>query len=1023
MDNYWKMNFDNPGSLYRGAPFWAWNNKLDADQLKRQIDCFKQMGLGGFHMHPRTGMDTEYLSDEFFSMIKACRDHAEATGMLAWLYDEDRWPSGAAGGIVTRDERFRARHLLFTPTPYAAEGRAGDAHQNSTAGGNRYENGELLATYEIELTGGVLTAYRRLGDAENADEGKATWYAYLETAMPSPWFNNQTYVDTMSPKAMKRFIEVTHERYAEEIGESFGKSVPAIFTDEPQFVHKNALARAEDQSDVVMPWTPDLAETFQIAYGGDILDHLPEVFWELPDGAASAWRYRYHDHVCERFTQAFSDQIGDWCEAHGIALTGHMMNEPTLHSQTISLGETMRCYRLFQIPGIDVLCDEMESEYATAKQAQSAAHQYGRSGVLSELYGVTNWDFDFAGHKRQGDWQAALGITYRVHHLSMVSMAGEAKRDYPASISYQSPWYKEYPVVEDHFARVNSVLMSGSPEVKVGVIHPVESYWLAWGPAEQTAAERQERDENFVNLIKWLLYGFIDFDFISESLLPEQKNEPKQGGFAVGEMEYEVILVPGLRTMRSTTLKRLEEFATGGGRVIFTGEIPNLVDAEPSDAPAALAARCQSIAYARTRVLSALEPARNVKLVNGQGVQVTHCLYQLRREGEDRTLFICNTNKEQGQYGLTLDLKGEWKVALLNTASGTEEGLAAKYRNGHTRLACDLEPHGHLLLHLAPGRSEAGAGLQAATVTEVGRLAGPVPVTLEEPNVLLLDSAEFKIGEGGDWRSRRHLLEIDPILRDELGMPTVDGHMAQPWTDREPVAHAAFVHLGFRIESRVDVAAPRLALENAGNTRILLDGQEVEVHITGHFVDEAIEVVNLPALSASTHTLELIVDYNRKTYIEWCYLLGDFGVELRGGKAVITEPVRELAFGDWTQQGLPFYAGNLTYHCSLPVSGEDLTLRTARFAGPMVKVEVNGEALPLAFAPYRARLGAASTGDTVDITVFGNRVNAFGQVHSTVAKGNFWYGPQSWRSKGDQWADEYQLRPMGLLTAPIVEAP
>ncbi len=78
-------SFANPGAIYRGAPFWAWNNKLDADQLKRQIDCFKEMGLGGFHMHPRTGLDTEYLSAEFMAMIRACRDHAEKTDMLAWL--------------------------------------------------------------------------------------------------------------------------------------------------------------------------------------------------------------------------------------------------------------------------------------------------------------------------------------------------------------------------------------------------------------------------------------------------------------------------------------------------------------------------------------------------------------------------------------------------------------------------------------------------------------------------------------------------------------------------------------------------------------------------------------------------------------------------------------------------------------------------------------------------------------------------------------------------------------------------
>src|SRR5690606_6060831 len=156
---------------------------------------------------------------------------------------------------------------------------------------------------------------------------------------------------------------------------------------------------------------------------------------------------------------------------------------PTLESQTHATGEAMRSLRAFQIPGIDMLCDNME--LTTAKQAQSVAHQYGREGVLSELYGVTNWDFDFVGHKAQGDWQAALGVTVRVPHLAWVSMAGEAKRDYPASIFYQSPWFREYPLIEDHFARVNVAMTRGQPLVRVGVVHPIESYWLAYGPEEQ----------------------------------------------------------------------------------------------------------------------------------------------------------------------------------------------------------------------------------------------------------------------------------------------------------------------------------------------------------------------------------------------------------------------------------------------------------------------------------------------------------------------------------------------------------
>ena len=99
--------FRNPTAEYRGTPFWAWNCKLDQEQVCRQVDYFKEMGFGGFHMHCRVGLATPYLSEEFMDCIKACVQKAKKEEMLAWLYDEDRWASGAAGGFVTKDKKFR----------------------------------------------------------------------------------------------------------------------------------------------------------------------------------------------------------------------------------------------------------------------------------------------------------------------------------------------------------------------------------------------------------------------------------------------------------------------------------------------------------------------------------------------------------------------------------------------------------------------------------------------------------------------------------------------------------------------------------------------------------------------------------------------------------------------------------------------------------------------------------------------------------------------------------------------------
>ena len=139
-----ESTFRNPPSEYRAAPFWAWNCELSEDQLLREIDQMKEMGMGGFHMHVRTGMSTTYLSDEFMHLIRACTDKAKQEKMLAYLYDEDRWPSGAAGGYVTKDEAYRARHLLFTPVPYEEDSAEHEA-LDSSARASRKGNGELLA--------------------------------------------------------------------------------------------------------------------------------------------------------------------------------------------------------------------------------------------------------------------------------------------------------------------------------------------------------------------------------------------------------------------------------------------------------------------------------------------------------------------------------------------------------------------------------------------------------------------------------------------------------------------------------------------------------------------------------------------------------------------------------------------------------------------------------------------------------------------------------------------------------------
>ena len=92
--------FRNPTKEYRAAPFWSWNCELKKDVLEKQIEHMKEMGFGGYYMHTRVGMATPYLSDEFMSLIGACLEKGKEIVMNSYLYDEDRWPSGTAGGFT-----------------------------------------------------------------------------------------------------------------------------------------------------------------------------------------------------------------------------------------------------------------------------------------------------------------------------------------------------------------------------------------------------------------------------------------------------------------------------------------------------------------------------------------------------------------------------------------------------------------------------------------------------------------------------------------------------------------------------------------------------------------------------------------------------------------------------------------------------------------------------------------------------------------------------------------------------------
>ncbi len=1011
--------YANPTAVYRGAPFWAWNCKLERGRILRQLDALARMGLGGGHIHSRTGLATPYMGEEFMGHVRACVDHAAAHGLKIWLYDEDRWPSGFAGGLVTRDAALRMRSLVFSPEPLPV-----GAEREASESVARYTRGvtHLLARYAVRIDGGVMTSHRRLADGDAAGEGESVWYAYNVVSGNSSWFNHQAYVDTLNPAAIERFRDVTHEAYRRVVGDAFGKVIHAIFTDEPQVVHQRMLNTSSDRDNAIFPWTDDLPATYAAAWGEDLLALLPELVFEPAGGVQPPVRWRFRDHVAERFATAFADTLGRWCEQAGIALTGHMMAEATLESQSHCIMEAMRHYRSFQLPGIDMLCDAME--LTTAKQAQSAARQDGRPGVLSELYGVTNWDFPFEGHKRQGDWQAALGVTMRCHHLTWLSMAGNSKRDYPASMGPHVPWYTEYPLIENHFARLNTILTRGRPRARVAVVHPIENYWLARGPSGQCRDELKAQEERFQQIVRWLLHGLVDFDFLCESRLPGQGARVRDGKLQVGAMAYEAVIVPGLRTIRSTTCDLLRKLGRAGGRVIWAGRVPDHVDGLP-DARAARLAKGRTCAFTAADILPLLDFCRDVDAVDHTGARPDDLLYQMREEGARRHLFVCCVrDTAAGTRAPTchLRVRGRWHVVLNDTQAGERRPADYRHADGWTEVAFTRRRAAGLCVTLEPVAEAVTRPLPALPVwRECGRLQDPVDVVLHEPNALLLDRAAHRLAGETEWQAEDELLRVTNTVRARLGWPSNHGGVAQPWVE-PPDARTAAVELRFRIDCEAPVAAPKLVLERASEAVIALDGRPVDAGVDGWWVDEDLPTVPLPALSAGRHELVVRLPLTPTTTFEWAYLLGDFGVRMNGRYATVTAPVKQLGWGDMALQGLPFYGGTVTYRARIAHAGGPLALRVPFVGGAVTTVDVDGRrAGAIAFDPYRLVLGEMAAGEhALDVTVHGTRVNAFGALHN-CSPHTRWWGPDAWQSAGEGWDDGYRLRKTGVLVAPIVE--
>lgn len=1033
--------FLNPSAEYRAIPFWSWNCFVTKELIDTQLDIFKEMGFGGVDIHPRTGLETVYLSEDYLELIKYTVEKCKEKGLICWLYDDDRFPSGCADGIVTRNQKFRGRFLLLTETRRGKKEGFWENKENFTCAIKAGEKptGYFVRAYALKFENEYLKDYRGLNTEKEIqsalEHGEKIRFAYVQLMPEEAWFQDHAYVDTMNPEAIAEFIRVTHEAYYAKTGKYFGTTVPAIFTDEPRMGKHRQISCSMSNEDVTIPYTDYFAQVMQQETGIHPLDILPEYVWDMTDGKYSVNRYHYRNLTTECFVRAFMDQIGRWCQMHNIAFTGHVLSEDTLGAQVFALGDCMRCYRSMDLPGIDVLCDNRE--FLAAKQAVSVTRQYGREGTVSELYGVTHWDCDFKTFKLQGDWQAALGITIRVPHLSHMSLKGEAKRDWPGSIFFHAPWYKEFPYIENHFARLNTVLTRGKAKVNVGVIHPVESMWLYMGPDDQTSLVRQDMDKDFLEFINWMLYGTIDFDLLSESLLVEQCVEYIQKPtkkLTVGEMEYSIVILPNMTTIRSTTLDILERFHENAGKIVFMERIPEYVDAVRSDRACKLAEKSIFIKKDRSQLYQILEPWRDISIFKEDGIHSDNLFYQLRQDSTCKWLFISHV-KQKNIYtsspeNYLIKTVGCYNLKKCDTQTGEVSNVKSFSDGKNTYIFCGLYAQDSILYQL----TECGGNSDDIHLLEEKKNIWEYKSEFEqkeyetvfwmdetenwkrsEPNVLMLDYAKYQLDDS-DICQKEEILRIDNLLRRQLGYVVKEERMYQPYHMEKRETHK--LNLYYHINSEIETSA-FLAIEDSDTVRIWMNGKEMERKKAGYYVDSAIETISGLDILCGKNELIVQYEYHQKMNLENLYILGDFDVELRGNKAVIVEKQDDLTIGDITRQGMPFYTGNLEYFFSFEVKADDVEyyVHIPHFKAPLLGISVDGEKKgKIAYAPHRLSIGKLKKGfHELAVCVYGNRYNGFGTLHN--ANDDYqWYGPNSFRTTGDDWTDDYKIKSVGIMS-------
>jgi len=967
-----KKLFSDPPREYHSAPLWVWNDMLTDEQITGTLRDLAGQQVKQVFVHPRPGLMTPYLSQEWFRLWKVALKEAERLDMNVWIYDENSYPSGFAGGFVPEAmPESRGRGLTIKE-----QDSAGQPDENFVAAFRPNQNGYQNVSNEVKA-------------GTQLPKGKYL-VASIQRAGTSPWYGGKFYVDLMYPGVTQKFLAVTMDAYTREIGDQYGKRVPGAFTDEPHIAPAGGL-----------PWTNDLPEVFEKRWGYNLIDNLPSLVRPVGD-----WRRVRHNYIqvlLDLFIERWAKPYYEYCERNNIEFTGHYWEHEW--PDCLRSPDNMAMYAWHQRPAIDTLMNQYNEDthaqfgnVRAVKELSSVANQLARKRTLCEAYGAGGWDLRFEDMKRIGDWLYVLGVNTLDEHLSYITIRGARKRDHPQSFSYHEPWWKAYHVMAEYFSRLSLIMTQGEQINRILVIEPTTTAWMYQG--DSNPKERlNEIGNRFQKMIMSLEQAQVEYDIGCEDIIA--RHGSTEGPlFKVGQRAYDtVVLTPLTENLNLRTMDLLAAYVKAGGAVLCCSEAPSHVDGRPSNGGAEAAkgsgwkqvepAEVPQMLLAGSKDGFAIERNKDDKGI----------LFHHRRTLEDgEFLLLANTSIDApsaGSVRSTAQCVEKWDPSTAEISVYPFE----KAGNGiQTRF--ELPPCGSLVLFLSK-KTQEPVDEPARTVKVVPSQGEPEVRPIED-NVLTLDFVD--ITAGGETKKNVYFYKACQFAFQKNGMERNPWDSAVQFRD-EFIKKTFGPDSGFEATYRftIEQQVPKrlsIVIERPDLYTITCNGKTVTVKKDSWWLDKAfgrIDIAEAAKVGENTVTIKAS-PFTIYHEIESAYVLGSFALRTADSGFVIAgDSGPALKPGNWKEQGWPFYAAGVSYKQKFNVTqptGRYL-VELNKWYGSVTEVIVNGTSAGyIAYRPWQCDVtGLIKAGaNTIEVVVIGTLKNTLGPHHAGTALGSAWPG-------------------------------